>query len=99
MAPSDSAIIYRRREYTTGDRRLASFTVPYSDNYTYIVLAEFQVNKWVPFWSYKCLSSDYTEEFLLILQKELANVQNFYDGNPATVDQINDQVQGIAATL
>lgn len=98
MAPSDAAIHYRRRNYSFDGRTLASFTVP-QEMYTYIILAEFGLNKWVPFWSYKVLNTDYDEEFFGILSKELVNVQNFYNGTAPTSDSINDQVQDIAFTL
>lgn len=98
MTALDSAIVYRRRQYLSDGKTLAAFTVP-SGNYIYTILAEFRINKWYTFWSYKVLNTDYDDQFLVIITKETANVGNFYNGDPCTLDNCNSEVQELAANL
>lgn len=94
----DPAILYRRRSYIHDGKTLAGFTIPRTNN-TYIILAQLQQGKWVPFWSYRVANVDYDDQFLALISKEQTNVAHFYSDEPCTDDHINDQVQELAANL
>lgn len=84
--------LFGRMQITQGDKTLGAFSVK-KDGYDYYILAEFQVNKWVPFWSAKTenIEDDYDD----ILRNFTNNIYNFFSDIPAT-ENVNDDATEIA---
>lgn len=79
--------VHGRLEIVKGDKTLGAFSLR-RNGYDYYVLAEFQVNKWVPFWSAKTESIE--DDYLTIVRSMTDNMYNFFANIPAT-ENVNDE--------
>lgn len=89
------AAVFGRLQISDDTRTLGAFSVE-KDTYTYFILAELQINKWVPFWSAK--TENLSDDYLEILRNLTNNIYNFFSGTPAE-ENVNDEAADITAQL
>lgn len=88
--------VHGRLQFEQDGKTLGAFTVS-TGGYTYLILAEFVVNKWKVFWSAKSTDGE-DEDSLLVMQALTTNIYNFFADIPAT-ENVNDDACEIARQL
>lgn len=94
---STSPYVFGRLQFTKDGKIASMFTIPIGE-YTYLIIAEFVVNKWVPFWSAKTLTSEVDANVGAMVMAMHTNLVNFFTDQPAS-ENVNDEIVETVRTL
>lgn len=87
--------IYGRLQFNRGDKIAGVFTIT-SEGTTYTIVAEFQRNKWVPFWSTDVEPT--SENYSTLLDNIFTNLTNLFTDQTAT-SNVNEAVEQLTRRL
>lgn len=85
--------VHGRMQFERDGKILGAFTV-HSGGYDWVILAEFVVNKWQAFWTYRAEDFD----LLDVLPQLSQNIVNFFSDQPAT-ENMNSDATDIVSRL
>lgn len=94
---SNAPYVFGRLQFTKDGKIASMFTITEGD-YTYLIIAEFSVNKWVPFWSAKTLTSEVDTNVGAMVMAMHTNLVNFFT-NQAAAENVNEEVADIVRAL
>lgn len=94
---STAPFVFGRMQFAKDGKIASMFTIPQGE-YTYLVIAVFNVNKWIPYWSTKTLTSEVDANVGAMVMGMHTNLVNLFTNQEAG-ENVNDEVASIVAAL